>query len=612
MKFKKLLSAVAATAIAASAFAGMAVTASAANGEVTRTISADGLEYTWTFNASDTKNDSFSTDNYAGIHIEDNDGTALGVNGSKSYSYSIGDSANVSSWGIKTGGSSGVSNGIPTRRYISLVPEKDKGNYKISVAFVSGSSDKTRSCYIYQKGATIASASTASAVAFATTSTAQTNVNDTIYIAASENIQLYGIRVVYEGNSQGGETTQPFSVSPASANIFVGETANFTVSNGTIASVSSNTTAATVSFENDTVTVTGVSAGEATITITDTENNTCTCEVSVSNITPSVAITTNTAALTVGGSGKRFGATTVPSGLPVTWSSSNPDVAEVDETTGDVSPIAAGETNIIASISVAGTPYTDSFKVTVIGTGNTGDLVAISSDTTLISSEWAPAGVNLTDKGLYASKRILALGTNGYKTDKKSSTFNEKTYLNCVQVDNSKDKNLALKVSAPCTITLYHSYNSSRAITAGSALNGTTYTVAQEKKSGDYAVSTFTVDAASTIYLGASGGELSIAVIDIAIATVPSEKSYDLTVASLGENGVFTGDDNTSATVYVSEDINPAGYSSVYATAVYTDDNGAHNGQSAEKSIGNIDGPAVFYVVINKGSGLSDVKIVLK
>ena len=56
--------------------------------------------------------------------------------------------------------------------------------------------------------------------------------------------------------------------------------------------------------------------------------------------------------------------TTNPSsGLTVTWKSDNTDIATVSS--GTVTGVAAGKCNIIASITVNGTTYTDSKEFTV-------------------------------------------------------------------------------------------------------------------------------------------------------------------------------------------------------------------------------------------------------
>ena len=56
-------------------------------------------------------------------------------------------------------------------------------------------------------------------------------------------------------------------------------------------------------------------------------------------------------------------ATTVPADATVTWTSSDDDVATVED--GVVTGVAAGTATITASITVDGTSYTDTCAVTV-------------------------------------------------------------------------------------------------------------------------------------------------------------------------------------------------------------------------------------------------------
>lgn len=80
------------------------------------------------------------------------------------------------------------------------------------------------------------------------------------------------------------------------------------------------------------------------------------------NITPSVSLTPHTASIAAGAT-KTIKVKTMPAGSTVTWASDATSYATVSN--GTVTGVAAGEANITASITVDGTTYTDTCKVTV-------------------------------------------------------------------------------------------------------------------------------------------------------------------------------------------------------------------------------------------------------
>ena len=78
--------------------------------------------------------------------------------------------------------------------------------------------------------------------------------------------------------------------------------------------------------------------------------------------TPSVTLDKSTASITVNGT-ETLAATTVPADAEVTWTSSDENVATVED--GVVTGVAAGDATITASITVDGQSYTDTCAVTV-------------------------------------------------------------------------------------------------------------------------------------------------------------------------------------------------------------------------------------------------------
>lgn len=126
---------------------------------------------------------------------------------------------------------------------------------------------------------------------------------------------------------------------------------------------SSNEEVATVS---ETGLVTPVSLGTTTITVTTDEGGkTATCEVTVAGV-KSVAITKSKTPLTVGEK-STFEATVKVVGTvekKVKWSTSNDKVAQVNETSGEVTGVSAGTAKIVAT-STADATKTAEVAVTV-------------------------------------------------------------------------------------------------------------------------------------------------------------------------------------------------------------------------------------------------------
>jgi uncharacterized protein YjdB len=120
---------------------------------------------------------------------------------------------------------------------------------------------------------------------------------------------------------------------------------------------SGNTAVATVDEEGE---VTAVTAGEATITVTTEDGGkTATCAVTVTNAAVSVeSVTIDTLALTLYPTETyTLAATVAPANATnqsVTWSSSNTDVATVDEQTGEVTAVAVGNARITVTTDDGG------------------------------------------------------------------------------------------------------------------------------------------------------------------------------------------------------------------------------------------------------------------
>jgi len=158
---------------------------------------------------------------------------------------------------------------------------------------------------------------------------------------------------------------------------------------------SADTSIATVSGGK----ITAVAAGSTTVTASITVNGksyTASCTVKVTK--PGITLNNSTLSLYVGGS-STLTATTVPSGQTVTWKSDNTSIATVSG--GKVTAVAAGTANITATITVNGTNYSATCKVTVTKpsiTLNNSTLSLYVAGTSTLTATTVPSGQSVTWK----------------------------------------------------------------------------------------------------------------------------------------------------------------------------------------------------------------------
>ena len=168
------------------------------------------------------------------------------------------------------------------------------------------------------------------------------------------------------------------SVSPTALSLTVGDTSTLTATvspgdatNKNVTWSSNNTSVATVSGG----TVTAVAAGSATITVTTEDGDkTATCSVTVNNATVAVtgvSLNKQSTSIAVGGN-ETLTATVSPNNATnktVSWSTSAPNIASVNSS-GQVTGLAAGSATITATTADGG--FTASCTVTVTGSGGGG------------------------------------------------------------------------------------------------------------------------------------------------------------------------------------------------------------------------------------------------
>ena len=122
-------------------------------------------------------------------------------------------------------------------------------------------------------------------------------------------------------------------------------TATVNPANSTLVWTSSNTNVATVEDGK----ITAVGAGTATVTVSTLHGVTATCTVTVKSEVPEESVVLNKTELTLEEEAtEALVATTSPAGTTVTWSTSNAEVATVDQT-GLVTAVGAGEAVITAT-----------------------------------------------------------------------------------------------------------------------------------------------------------------------------------------------------------------------------------------------------------------------
>ena len=203
------------------------------------------------------------------------------------------------------------------------------------------------------------------------------------------------VRITYEGSTVSYTVTvlgNDISLNERAVNLAVGETYRLSVSNGTGGTISWSSSNNNVASVSDGVIV-GHNAGTAVITViasADGRTYRAQCSVHVAeNIQPSMSVLGVGHTLSIGESASLF-YESVPSGQPITWSSSNPGCVSVSN--GVVTAHAGGSAEIRATMSYHGGTYSASCVVEVAAPSirlssssislYTGQLVGLSASTT--------------------------------------------------------------------------------------------------------------------------------------------------------------------------------------------------------------------------------------
>ena len=97
------------------------------------------------------------------------------------------------------------------------------------------------------------------------------------------------------------------------------------------------------------------------------------------------------------------------------------------------------------------------------------DLKAVSESATYYFVDYTASGTTKISKGsLFAAEYLLAgSGDLSAANNKRSSTINESSYLNCLRIKDNV--NIVFKVASACTVTIYGQSHASRVVRAGTS-----------------------------------------------------------------------------------------------------------------------------------------------
>ena len=225
--------------------------------------------------------------------------------------------------------------------------------------------------------------------------------------------------VIWGVNSETAGSSPTISLNKSSTSIVAGSTETL--------NATTNPTGAAVTWESDdedvaTVdadgTIHAVSVGTATITakLTNNPGISATCAVTVTPISRSISMTTTAINLTVGGATQtRTGTLSAGTGS-IEYSSDDTDVATVNQTTGEVTPVGVGSCTITASVPATGNyaAASESYTVNVIDPNNMSGTINFNTSGTVkgiikINSA-SESGVDNLDNNW----SVVTVGTDSY------------------------------------------------------------------------------------------------------------------------------------------------------------------------------------------------------
>lgn len=356
------------------------------------------------------------------------------------------------------------------------------------------------------------------------------------------------------------------SFTPAAYSINVGETTTLIPSFTPITGVtetgltwkSSNEAIATVSSSG---VVTGVAAGgPVTITATSTATTTVkgTATVTVTAVLPTaIAVTIDPTSIATGATATATAAVTPDNAADksVKWSSLDPSIATVNETTGVITGVSAGTATIVAT-SVAASTVKGTAKITVINSVNkkplTDSIAAANTRLTTLKLSAGSGDGQYPTSALSAYETAIATATTALGT--VASDAEVKSAVDALQLETVKV--LAAKITVDRS-ALKTAIDDAKALKSTASNN-------QGSGNGQYPATAVTdyqtaIDAATTVYgkAGVTATEITAAIQALATATTKLNAAQVVVI--------YTALNDTITTA-----------SNILSTAKFTDGNGQY------------------------------------
>lgn len=378
------------------------------------------------------------------------------------------------------------------------------------------------------------------------------------------------------------ENSDALKLNRSSLSLFVGDSVTLSASggSGTISWSSSNPGVASVSNGN----VIAISRGSTTITAMRGDE-TVTCAVTVQDYT--LSLSESSVSLFAGGS-TTISAYGAPSGVSLSWSSSNSGVATVSG--GTIRGVSTGSATITASFSVGGKNYTATCRVTVTSSGVTLSRTSISSlyvgESETISASTSPQGQTVTwrssntNVATVSNGRITAVG-EGSATITASFTYGGQTYSETCSVTvrevSVRISNSSLSLQSGDTERLTATTTPSGQSVTWSSSNSSVATVSSNGQVTAVGSGTATITARITVNGKSYTDTCSVTVTSVSVSL--SKSSLSMTVGdtesltasvSPGGTNVAWSSSNTSVATVSGGSVNAVGEGSTTITAAVT------------------------------------------
>lgn len=242
------------------------------------------------------------------------------------------------------------------------------------------------------------------------------------------------------------------SLSTSELSMMVGENENLTATSSpggvNVTWSSSNNSVASV---NSSGKVSAIGSGSATIASKITVNGhsyTATCHVTVEE--PHIQISSSSLSMNVGDT-ESLSASVFPNGSYITWSSSNTDVATVNNS-GIITAISSGSATVAAQIKVSGKNYSSTCQVTVSPPSvqlSTHNLSMMIGDSETLSATVTPSGTHVSWESSNTDVATVYQGGKIAANGKGNATITAKIKINGITYSDSCNVVVEQKASPP-------------------------------------------------------------------------------------------------------------------------------------------------------------------